>query len=560
MLGYDVILVLEREVDDQIAVSLIDSTLPEIDPATTKTWLPRPSSTKADAADAPPTGQSLLDPAWISHHQPDSGRKDLERKLVQRILDKLAGMAGQASDVDELGHYLFRRVFKDGVAEALKRTRGLHARLLDRHKDPDRLRLRLCVRGADSDLLRYPWEYLRDGKGYLLKDKRLTVVRSLREASNEPPDRANSPEHVFLWASPTLNSIPDTLIQSWKQNLDEHFSHCFEVANSSKENLSTTLQRGVSGLILLAHGQRAASGVELLLEKAGTGEEYPLQASDLKELIETAASPPVWAVLSTCWSGATGAGSLDGLGQQVLEAGVDSVICMQFPIRPEYSAHLSRELPRNLATVALQNLSVALEESRFQTGAVATEWGSPVTFDNRPGFSGQKPEGAKFGWSGGKCRTLLPETEDANSLERALIVAIRSPRVSKEGRAGQVRILLHELTRIRECRAAFTSNERERLPRDVTKACRILEEAGAHWYDPVLLLNRRGLANVLADWDQAIATEPFGVACRKVLGRHALAESALDALQGALRKLEYSAVVNCHELLLHAVSRNDPTA
>ncbi len=129
-----------------------------------------------------PTGLTRLGPVWLLEHN-SLHQED------QAILSRFKRRETSAAQVAQYGYRLFQYLFGDGeVLDAY----------LQEQADPAPLQLVINLSSDAVPLWRLPWEYLHDGRHFLLRDDRIRLIRCLDACSTRTLQPTPTPLRVLV--------------------------------------------------------------------------------------------------------------------------------------------------------------------------------------------------------------------------------------------------------------------------------------------------------------------------------------------------------------------------
>lgn len=174
-----------------------------------------------------PTGLTRLGPLWLLE------RNSL-RQEDQAILSRFRRRETSTAQVAQYGYRLFQYLFGDGeMLEAY----------LQKDTDPEPIQLVINLESDAISLWRLPWEYLHDGRAFLLLDDRLQLSRSLGLFNTLALQPTSGPLRVLV----AIPSPKDQPVLNPKQELA-----------SIQEALSESIARGDIQLDVLFEATRHA--------------------------------------------------------------------------------------------------------------------------------------------------------------------------------------------------------------------------------------------------------------------------------------------------------------
>lgn len=273
-------------------------------------------------------------------------------------------------DMQAVGRALFGALFPSEI-------RDLWARAQSRH-ETEELRIRLDI--EPSELAALPWEMIFDGKRYLGLRPRFPIVRYLKFADAVPPHPIKSPLRVLIAISqPTgtpsidtdaqVTKICQTLLQLENDVQVETLEH------TRRDTLLERLCQGYHVLHYIGHGKVKDGESYLILEDV---DEQPdgVAASLLSSMM--ADSDLHLVVLSACKTSISRKERIfTGLAQQLVRAGVPTVIAMQLTIADTSAFSFNHGFYG--ALVAGKPVEIAVQEGRLaiQT-AMGNQWNEGV--------------------------------------------------------------------------------------------------------------------------------------------------------------------------------------
>lgn len=281
-------------------------------------------------------------------------------------------------ELEELGRQLFTKIFAESVGEALTA-----ARALARERDAF---LRLAISALSPELVRVPWEYLHDGKNYLLKQPKIHIVRILDQLPQEmAPFR---PFGTLLIAVANPRTMPrfvaDEHVQKLQGALAAMGARASVVLPATQASLLAALnEEDFDAFYFLGHGHLDPNdgGVLFLEDKNGLPD--AISGASLAQWLRIPRRPIFFAYLNSCYAGAAdNENSFSGVAQRLLADGpVPAVVAQQAPVPAEPSMKVAEAFLNGVRRG--ESPEAAMTYARAQGRNVT--WGIPVLYTHLRG-------------------------------------------------------------------------------------------------------------------------------------------------------------------------------
>jgi hypothetical protein len=287
-------------------------------------------------------------------------------------------------EVKDLGRKLFDLVFRDEVLEKYNQCLGsLTAGV----------KIRLAIAILAEELVKIPWEYLHNGRGFLLQSKHL-IVRIIDElAEKKAPFGPLGPLLVAI-ANPDKDKPDAQFIafdaEAHQQKLEDILTQAdieYTLLNPCKrQELRDKLRSGEFGALYFAgHGIFTPNSEgHLILEDEQNGED-PLEASELAQWLSNPDSDPDhivrFAYLNSCSTAKnTTSNPFAGVAQRLMRDGdVDAVVAMQTDVEQTAAFDIAAGFFEELRSRRGKSPEQAMALARTK-GGDAHSWGVPVIY------------------------------------------------------------------------------------------------------------------------------------------------------------------------------------
>jgi tetratricopeptide (TPR) repeat protein len=306
-------------------------------------------------------------------------------KELQKPPYLAGGEPEELLEARKFGSALFRALFRDEVLASFRASRVALA-------PGERLRIRLRL---PDTLTAVPWELLYDPdpahQEWLALAPDIALVRHPEIPVPITPLRLNGPlQVVIVLASPEGHPRIDT-----EREL-RRVTHALQEAQQSGQvelsiitgtntygKLRNRLRQPVHILHVFCHGDTDPQTQEgLLIFEDEQGDPWPIRARTLRALLGQQRGHAQLVLLNACLgASATSSDPFSSVGAALVRAGAPAVIAMQFAVREDIAADLSRALYQALAVGV--PLDRALWEARvliFEQHRHRLDWAIPVLF------------------------------------------------------------------------------------------------------------------------------------------------------------------------------------
>ncbi len=289
----------------------------------------------------------------------------------------IEGGAG-AAKLATLGKELFKKVFADAVGEAFSAARGF-AQARDSF-------LRLAVNAVSAELLQLPWEYLHDGKGYLLQKPKTHIVRVLDELPEQMAPFRPFTRMLVAVANPAKmpRFDPDPHFKTLRDRLAAMRVDILEVFPAQRDNLLRAIDHETfDAFYFLGHGALDAADGGVVYLEAPDGNPDPLPATVLAQRLNVAKRPVYFAYFNSCDTGTVdGQSTFSGVAQRVLaDGGVPAVVAQQAPVKAKESMLVTETFLNFICRGESPEMAVGISRS----AANGIGWGLPVLYTHLRG-------------------------------------------------------------------------------------------------------------------------------------------------------------------------------
>jgi hypothetical protein len=321
--------------------------------------------------------------AGVDFELPDNLPEDFPAYLQKQQESEITGGTGAAIPTEDLGKFLFEKVFQGDNRSKYETTTAL--------ANDKGLRVRLVLSILSPDLIQIPWEFLHDGKGFLLRRKGgYSIIRVI----DEIPDRQDSfgpfKNPLIVTALPQgLSGDPgcESHLKFLKDNLSKMgINDPYILKNATRDSLADAIKSNAfDAFYFLGHGEmRASSNGVIKLVSDKSGRKIPddnLDADILAFWIANAQKVPRGRLvyLNSCSTAETDPGNtFAGVAQRlILDGNVAAVVAMQAPILKDQAT--------NMATSFLEQIQIGKspEQAVVYSRTMATNnysWGIPVIY------------------------------------------------------------------------------------------------------------------------------------------------------------------------------------
>jgi hypothetical protein len=327
---------------------------------------------------------------------PRGQKKGTERALnladVETMLMFLRSKGkARREDVEKLGQLLRETLLPEQIMAHLE-----HSLTEAENAGHQGLRVRLRFGLDQPDLLKLPWEYCHDSRGFLTLNNKTPFVRYLE--TNQPdykPITVPRPVRVLVAiASPTdypkLKVDEEAAwIKSALQELEQQGIVSLKIIeNTTSIDLYKQIDQEFKPHIFhfIGHGDfdEAEKGALALEDGKPEPKARLFNTADMLELLRNSSVKLV--ILSACLTAAfENDDALMGIAPRLVDGGLPAVIAMQFPVPDDAAIAFSQFLYASLAVG--EPLDVAITKARkgvYFSGTDKVFWGIPVVFMRTP--------------------------------------------------------------------------------------------------------------------------------------------------------------------------------
>lgn len=291
----------------------------------------------------------------------------------------------QYGAVKTIGAQLFDALFKGHIKDRFRESIG-------RLQESERMRIRLRI--LSPDLQRLPWETLYDSERqeYLALSKRLSLVRYVHTPRPAPSVACPSPLKILVVIS-SPKDLPPLNVQQEEQKLraavrDLTQREELEIAVLPEVTVMAfreALQHDFHLVHFVGHGILDNNRGYLAFENETTHQAVPVDEETLGILL--ADTPTRFVFLNACESGtAIAENSLSGVAYKLVNAGVSTVVAMQFSITDASTITFASNFYKELAQRRPLDECVGRgrEAVMLAAGLEAPDWVCPVLFTRAP--------------------------------------------------------------------------------------------------------------------------------------------------------------------------------
>jgi len=297
----------------------------------------------------------------------------------------------RASDPLTVGEQLFQWLFRDEVGEVFSYARKLASEPTRGFKSGTRLRLRLSLDPQSAELRRLCWESLYTPDGMLPFSLTTAFSRFIRISGPRGGPLRDRPLRMLLAISnpesidrSTLNEVAPDLEKSIIKDATRQLRSLLKLERlqgpSTLARIQATVEKGYHIVHLLApavfHDEQ---GYLVLPDDTGQAKEIPFEAI-VRAIVSPSHPPPGLVFLAVPLTAREqGGGTLVGLAQMLIKAGVHALVAIQPPIS---ASDLLRFIERFYAALMRTGMiDVAVREARTEIYRPDNwEWTYPVLY------------------------------------------------------------------------------------------------------------------------------------------------------------------------------------
>ena len=299
---------------------------------------------------------------WLSQEEQDvqNDEQTKNRKLTRR------------QEFEVFGSLLYKTLFDDQVGSFFERTFN-QARSNGR-----RLRLQLSFEGRAAHLARIPWEYLyypdtEHRRGFFLATHPDLVLSRYMplEMERQTLTPAKGPLRILLVVSAPYNLGPviaDGVMEAIEELAKRYPIEIDSLHKPTIDNFFGKVKEMRPHVLhLIGHGQfnrEEGNGEIALLDKNGTSAAWVKDEEFVDSLVHTRSMPRL-IFLHLCEGGAVDfEANFAGIAPQLVRAGMQAVVAMQYPISNTAAIIFSQTFYRTLAEG--EPVDAAVQEGRYR--------------------------------------------------------------------------------------------------------------------------------------------------------------------------------------------------
>ncbi|HWQ11210.1 MAG TPA: CHAT domain-containing protein, partial [Roseiflexaceae bacterium] len=295
------------------------------------------------------------------------------------LLERLERLETDHAALVAMGDALFGRLFQDTIEHILVASQALLG--------PDQsLRLKLNVDAALPEVIRLPWELLRDQRGPLaLLDA--PIVRFLPLPVRAPTLPVDPPLRVLLSAAqtPPPAGVERELreVQSALEALGDRVQIVVE-PHLTARRLQQHLRAGFHIWHFVGHGSVSGDGAGQIVFEDEAGDSAPLTAPELQIYLNRSGVRLI--VLNACQGARLSTDPFHSMAPALIRAQVPAVVAMQFSVPEETARAFAGEFYRTLAEG--WPIDACVTEARKAVMAICglgrADWAIPVVYTRAP--------------------------------------------------------------------------------------------------------------------------------------------------------------------------------
>ena len=337
-------------------------------------------------------GKYTADVLYSPRGQKKGDEQELNLDSVETMLAFLRSKGkARREDVEKLGQLLREALLPGQILGHME-----HSLTEAESAGHEGLRVRLRFGLDQPDLLKLPWEYCHDSKGFLALNNKTPFVRFLEtDQPDYRPLAVPRPVRVLVALSsptdyPKLKVDEEAgWIKSALQELEQKGLVTVKVVeHTTSLDLFRQIHLEFKPHIFhfIGHGDFDEDGQGSLALEDGRSE-AKAQLFSTKDMLELLRNSSVkLAILSACLTAAfENDDALMGIAPRLVDGGLPAVIAMQFPVPDNAAIAFSQFLYASLA--AGEPLDVAITNARkgvYFSGTDRVFWGIPVVFMRTP--------------------------------------------------------------------------------------------------------------------------------------------------------------------------------
>lgn len=312
----------------------------------------------------------------------------LEEEMVRSAFKKIMGREKwDVNQIKQLGNWLFSKLLGG------PKNRNIYNKVLAKSSATGSL-LRLCLYICNDKLLNLPWEYIHDGKTFLVHESRSSLVRV--QDVNQPRKAFFSPIKSILLVipnpsmpkdNPAFDRFDSTKVRKDLQHIIEAAGISFSciVPPVTIDKLRTALSdESYDAIHFVGHGYYRADGREgdgciVLEDKKG----YPklLSAANFAGMLAIRKSVK-FIYMTACSSGSVVDNVYSGMVQKLIYlSDVQSIVAMQSDVDQTSAIQTASQFYKGLG--AMLSPEEALVEARAALSG--NQWGVPVIYTHPDG-------------------------------------------------------------------------------------------------------------------------------------------------------------------------------